>query len=196
MPAGNVHVPSSTEGLIQDPENATLWAKVDEFKAKADDFYSLWQRLRAKRALAAQDPQALQEWNALMGEAESVTAKVSDVEYAINQAKSWTSGFFGIDNMRAGFGDLGLLPFVIAAVAGAIAWLGSWILKGNALDRKLDSLDSMISQGFSPAQAAAALTEQEPTFLTELGGGLGKGLAFAGLAAVVLYFVFEKKRGF
>lgn len=196
MPAGNVHVPSSAEGLENDPENAVLWAKVDEFKGKADDFYSLWQRLRAKRTAAARDPKALQEWNDLMGEAESVTAKVSQVETAINQAKSWAGGFFGVDNVHNGMGDLGLLPFVIAAVAGAIAWLGSWIAKGNALDRKLDSMDAMISQGFSPSQAAAALSDQEPGFLTALGSGLGKGLAFAAVGAVLLYYFFEKKRGF
>jgi len=194
--AETVQVPSAQEGLLNDPENATLWAKVDEFKAKADEFYSTWQDLRARRQAAATNPVVLKEYNDLMGEAESVTAKVSDVEFAINQAKTWAGGFFGMENVRGSFGELGILPFVIAAVAGAIAWLGTWLAKANILNGKLDAIQSLVGQGYSPERAAAAVAEKESTFFTEFGSGLGKGIALAGAVGLLLYFLFEKKRGF
>lgn len=197
MPAGNVHVPSSAEGIANDPDNATLWEKVDEFKGKADEFYNVWQTLRAKRQLAARDPQALKEWNDLMGEAEGVTAKVSDVEFAVNQAKSWAGSFFGVDNVRGSLGELGLLPFVIALVAGAIAWLGSWLTKAYMLDSKLDTIENLASQGYSTSEINHVVNQPaEETFLTKLGGNIGTGVAFAGIAGMLLYFFFEKKRGF
>lgn len=193
-------LPSYSTAVAQDPENAELWAEVQKFKDKADEFYSLYTRLRDKRAAAMRDPKLQAEWNALIGEAAKVEVKISDTQKAINSAVTWVGGFFGIDNvqnsMRNGFGELGLWPYVIALVAGAVAWLTSWIGKGYILDRKLDSVESLVGQGYSPSQAASVVNAEQGTFLTELGGGLGKGLAFAGVAAMVLYFFFEKTRGF
>lgn len=180
-------------------ENGDVWAKVDEFKSKADEFYSQWQRLRNMRQAAARDPESLKEWNELMGEAEGVTAKVSDVEQAINDAKSWAGSFFGIDEYKANMrelGTLGLAPIVIALIAGAIAWISTWLTKAYTLDRKLTYQENLIAQGVSPERAASTASEESGGFFEQIGSGIGNAVALAGLAAVLLYFFFEKKRGF
>lgn len=196
MPAGNVHVPSSAEGLQNDPENAELWSRVDEFKAKADEFYTEWQRLRGMRQAAARDPEALKEWNRLMGQADGVAAKVSDVEQAVNAAKSWGLSVFGLEGMRDGLGALGAVQFVIALVVGAIAWLGTWLADAYQLDRKLTYQEELISQGISPERAALTATEREGDFFSSLGSGIGTGVAIAAGVGLLLYFFLEKKRGF
>ncbi len=198
MPAGNVHVPSSAEGLQNDPANAELWTKVDEFKSKADEFYNEWQRLRGMRQAAARDPEALKEWNRLMGQADGVAAKVSDVEKAVNQAKSWGLSVFGLNGLRDSLGELGAVQFVVALVIGAIAWLGTWLADAYQLDRKLTYQEELIAQGISPERAAETASGEATGggFVSQLGQGIGKGLAIAAAAGLLFYFLLEKKRGF
>ena len=173
-----------------------FWSKVDEFKGKADEFYTEWQRLRGMREAAAQDPETLKQWNALMGEAENVTAKVSDVEQAIQTAKSWAGSFFGYDAIKNGLGDLGAIQLVLAVIVGAIAWLGTWLAKAYNLDRTLTYQENLIAQGVSPERAAATAREETGGFFPEFGAGLGKGIAIAAAVGLALWFMLEKKRGF
>lgn len=177
-------------------ETEGFWVKVDEFKGKADEFYTEWQRLRGMREEAARDPETLKKWNELMGEAENVTAKVSSVEQAIQDAKSWAGGFFGYDNVRNSFGDLGAIQIVVAVIAGAIAWLGTWLAKAYQLDRTLTYQETLIGQGISPERAAATAREETGGLFAGLGEGLGKGLVIAGAVGLALWFMLEKKRGF
>ena len=191
-----------------DAEERTFWGEVEKFKAKADEAVSLWQRLRAKRQAAATNPALLAEYNDVMGEAENITAKISDVERVTNAVsagvtetiKSWLpdwslSGFY--QDSRAN-GELGFLPVLaVGLVAGAIAWLGSWIVKGNIVDRKLTAVENLIADGVSPAQAGALVEEKgDPGPFAAMFGNIGTGIAVAGIAAMVLYFFVEKKRGF
>jgi len=184
---------------MADPtEDAEFWSKVDEFKGKADEFYTEWQRLRGMRQAAARDPEALAEWNRLMGQADGVQAKVSDVEQAIQDAKAWAGSLFGYNGaqMRNGMGDLGAW-FVVALIAGAIAWLGTWLTDAYLLDRKLTYQENLINQGISPERAAAtARDETNGGFFPAFGEGIGKGLILAAAVGLGLWFMLEKKRGF
>ena len=191
-----------------DAEERTFWGEVEKFKSKADEAVSLWQRLRAKRQAAASNPALQAEYNDVMGEAENITAKISDVERVTNAVssgvaetiKSWLpdwslSGFY--QEQRAD-GHLGFLPVLaVGLVAAAIAWLGSWIVKGNIIDRKLSAVENLIAGGVSPAQAGALIEEKgDPGPFAALFGNIGTGIAVAGIGAMLLYFFMEKKRGF
>jgi len=191
-----------------DAENADFWTKVDQFKRKADDAYTLWQKLRAKRQAALTNPALKAEYDSVMGEAEYLQAKASDVERAaatVRQGfaetiKSWLPGFSGAQFYRNARedGQLGFLPVLaVMAVTAAIAWVGTWIVKGNIVDRKLTAVENLIGKGVSPTQAGALIEERgDPGPLAALFGNLGTGIAVAGTVALVLYFFVEKKRGF
>jgi hypothetical protein len=204
-------IASGIEGPTVAPatsEERSFWDEVDRFKAKADEAGRLWQKLRGKRQAAASDPKLQAEYDQVMGQAESITAKVSDVERAVAAAKSGVyetvTGWFGLEGAdmvkreaRAYLGDLGFPQLVIIAVAAAIAWIGSWMADAYIVDRKLTAVENLTAQGI-PIDEAGKIISDKPDGgpLDILAGRVGTGIAIAGLAAVVLYFFFEKKRGF
>ena len=92
---------------------------------------------------------------------------------------------------------MSLAPVLIAVVTAAIAWIGSWLADAYVVDRKLDAVENLTAQGVPISEAGAIIAERgDPGALEIFAGRAGMGVALAGLAAVVLYFFFEKKRGF
>lgn len=188
-----------------DAEESEFWREVSKFKTKADEAYTLWQTLRAKRQAASTNPELLREYNDVIGEAENIQAKISDVERISAAAKSGVvesiTSWFGLEGYNGAIrqpDQLGFLPVLaVAAVAAAIAWLGSWIIKGNIVDRKLTAVENMIDSGVDPATAGSLIEERgDPGPLALFAGNLGTGVAVAGIVAMALYFFVEKKRGF
>lgn len=188
-----------------DAEESDFWREVEKFKGKADEAYTLWQRLRAKRQAASTNPELLREYNDVIGQAENIQAKISDVERITAAAKSGVvesiTSWFGLEGYNSAIRQpkqLGLLPVLaVAAVAAAVAWLGSWIIKGNIVDRKLTAVENMIDSGVDPRTAGALIEEKgDPGPFSEMFGNLGTGIAVAGVVAMALYFFVEKKRGF
>ena len=196
---------ASAPAIMTDPDEQTFWGEVEKFKRKADEAYTLWQKLRAKRQAAATNSALNAEYNDVMNEGEKIASKISDVERVTNQVKSGVSetitswfGLEGYQNAARGLGQLGFIQLAaIALVTAAIAWLGSWVVKGNIVDRKLTAVENMIAGGVSPSEAGALVEEKgDPGPLQALFGNIGTGIAVAGIAAMVLYFFVEKKRGF
>lgn len=204
-------ITSNIEGPATPPETsdeAKFWNEVDKFKAKANEAYELWQELRAKRQAAASNPQLSAEYADVMDKAEDMTAKVSDVEKAVAAVRSGVAGtitgWFGLEGFRNGqraLGEhlhgLGFAPVIIAVVAAAVAWIGSWVAEAYVVNRKLDAVESLTAQGVPYSEAGQIIVDQGPPGALEIfAGRAGLGVALAGLAAVTLYFFFEKKRGF
>jgi hypothetical protein len=194
-----------TPAVITDSDERTFWNEVEKFKLKADEAYTLWQKLRAKRQAAASNPVLQAEYDDVMASGENIAGKMSDVERITAQVKGGVyesvTGWFGLEGLnhaKQQLGQLGFLPVLaIGLVAAAIAWLGSWIVKGNIVDRKLTAVESLIGQGVSPREAGALVEEKgDPGVFGNLFSNIGTGVAVAGVAAVLLYFFFEKKRGF
>jgi len=188
-----------------DTDERSFWGEVEKFKRKADEAMSLWQTLRAKRQAAASNPALNAEYNDVMNQAENITAKMSDVERITNQVRQGAAqtikGWFGLEGYNTaarGLGQLGFIQLIaIALVTGAVAWLGSWIVKGNIVDRKLTAVENLVAGGVSPAQAGKIIEEKgDPGPMAAFFGNMGTGVAVAGIAAMVLYFFVEKKRGF
>lgn len=200
-----------TEGIPDAPDvpldsqERTFWGEVDKFKRKADEAYTLWQRLRAKRAAAVTNAGLQAEYDDVMAQGEDIGAKISDVERMTAQVRegigeritSWF-GLEGVNHAGRQLGQLGFVQFAaIALVTAAIAWIGSWIGKAYIIDRKLDAVQGMIADGVSPREAGAIVEEKgDPGALALFAGNLGTGVAVAGVAALVLWFFLEKKRGF
>ena len=147
--------------IPMDTDERNFWAEVERFKGKADEAYTLWQRLRTKRQAAASNAALNTEYNDVMNEGERIAAKISDVERVTNQVKQGMAetiggwfGLEGVNHLKQNLGQLGFIQIAaLALVTGAIAWLGSWIVKGNIVDRKLTAVENMIAGGVSPAQA-------------------------------------------
>lgn len=191
--------------IPMDTDERTFWAEVEKFKRKADEAYTLWQKLRAKRQAAATNAALNAEYNDVMNEGEKIATKMSDVERVTSQVKQgmletiggWI-GLEGVNDLKREVGQLGFIQLAaVALVTAAIAWLGSWIVKGNIVDRKLTAVENMVASGVSPREAGALIEERgDPGPLNALFGNLGTGVAVAGIVAMVLYFFMEKKRGF
>ena len=189
-----------TPAVITDSDERTFWNEVEKFKLKADEAYTLWQKLRAKRQAAASNPVLQAEYDDVMASGENIAGKMSDVERITAQVKGGVyesvTGWFGLEGLnhaKQQLGQLGFLPVLaIGLVAAAIAWLGSWIVKGNIVDRKLTAVESLIGQGVSPREAGALVEEKgDPGVFGNLFSNIGTGVAVAGVAAVLLYFFFD-----
>ncbi len=188
-----------------EPDEREFWAEVDKFKAKADEAFQLWQRLRAKRQAAQSNPALNAEYTDVMEQGENITTKISDVERAAAAVRKGLAdtitGWFGLEGYQHAarqLGQLGVIQFAaIALITAAVAWLGSWVVKGNIIDRKLTAVENLHAQGVSISDAGDIIAEKgDPGPLTALFGNIGTGVAVAGVAALVLYFFMEKKRGF
>lgn len=193
-------------------EEQSFWGEVDKFKTKADEAYELWRKLRDKRQAAASNPKLQAEYDQVMESADNMGARVSDVEQAVAAVKTgisetiigWGTSVFGLEGVneakreaRAYLGELGIAQFAIVAVAAAIAWIGSWLADAYIVDRKLTAVENLTAQGVSVGEAGAIIADKgAPSAIDIFAGKAGTGVALAGLAAVVLYFFFEKKRGF
>jgi len=193
-------------------EERTFWGEVDKFKVKADEAYTVWQGLRAKRQAASSNPQLQAEYDQVMESADNMGARVSDVEKAVAAVKTgigesiigWGTSVFGLEGMneakseaRAYLGDLGIAQFAIVAVAAAIAWIGSWLADAYIVDRKLTAVEKLVAQGVPIDEAGNVIADKgAPSGIDIFFEKAGTGVALAGIAAVVLYFFFEKKRGF
>jgi len=71
------------------------------------------------------------------------------------------------------------------------------MVKGNIIDRKLTAVENLTAQGVSISDAGNIIAEKgDPGVLSAMFGNIGTGVAVAGIAALVLYFFVEKKRGF
>ena len=188
-----------------DSSEKEFWNKVEHFRGKADEAYSLWQTLRAKRQAAATNPELLAEWNKSIGEAEDLQAKISDVERVAAQAKEgilstvkgWV-GLEGIQTVQRNLGQVGIIQYVAyIAISAAITWISSWIADAYVVDRKLTAVENLTAQGMSPQDAGDLIADKgAPGTLDIFAGNLGTGIAAVAGVGLLLYFFFEKKRGF
>lgn len=187
------------------PDEKTFWSEVDKFKAKAGEAYDLWQVLRTKRQASLADPRLTAEYDDVMTKAEQLTTKASDVERIAAQVKSTTGNtiksWFGLEGYNHAAQKLGSLGFVqvfaIAAIGAAIAYVSGWLGEAYIVDRKLTAVESLVDKGVDPRTAGGLVVDKgDPGPFAGMFDNIGTGVAVAGIAAVVLYFFFQKKRGF
>ncbi|NIT36963.1 MAG: hypothetical protein GTN49_10780 [candidate division Zixibacteria bacterium] len=159
--------------------------------------------MQAKRAAATTNPAIKAEYDKVMSDADAMGSKVSDVERAVATVREGITetiyGWFGLEGIREAknhLGELGIAQFAIIAVAAAIAWITTWITDALTVDRKLSAIENLVDDGVDPRTAGDIIEKNPPTATGEFFGKFGLGLGIAGVAAVALYYMFEKKRGF
>ena len=158
--------------------------KVAEFNAKWDEFQRV---LAAVTATDPKDAELAQEKTELIGRAHLIESMIQKAKDAIN----WANMQMGqlSDTMQ---GNLGVLPAVaiaaaVAAVAGAIAYMSSWISDAYAWSKKAEIARTVVDAGGSPADVQKAIEDAN--------GGLGSLTTVALLAAVGGLVWWSQNRG-
>lgn len=184
-------------------EEASFFDEVERFKAKVDEAQALYRQLERKRAAAATNPTIKREYDKVMSDADEMGAKVSDVERAVASVRTGIAetitGWFGLEGIREAknhLQGLGIAQLAVLAVSAAVAWIATWISEAYVVDRKLTAIEGMINDGVDPRTAGDIIEKNPPTAAGEFFGKFGLGLGIAGAAAIALYYMFEKKRGF
>lgn len=140
---------------------------LDKFRKSVQEFRNAFDTMVQNRSYVAARPEWQAEYNSLFNEGsivkravETVAATVDGVVGAASSAWNSVKDFFGFDGIPPrrpqGLGVLPLLP--IAAISGAIAYMGAWVAKVYIFNRKLEEAKRLESLGVNP-QEAAALTQ-------------------------------------
>lgn len=137
-------------------------AKVNELKARAQEFMSLFSDLETRAGQAAAAGLS-GEYNNLMSRGASIKARVLQVTNAVDGIYNSVSNLFGLSGLgMSGLGNLGVIPLIpIAIIVGAIALMVSWITDAYNLRNKL-----------AAAQAAGANASQ----ITQIASGGSGGI--------------------
>lgn len=181
--------------LAQQPatsEESSWWNSVQKFKEKADEFWSAYKRLEALEPVAMQTPDTARSYNNVMSGGDTITSNIEGVADTIKAAAGWAGGFFGVENIRqAQLGSLGLLP--VAIIVAAISAMGIWLTDAYVEISKLEAIKELTAGGTPVGQAAELVRAGGGGgFATALGSELGKGIAFAALAGVGIWFLMRK----
>jgi len=145
---------------------------IENFKAKAREFWSMWNALGQKKAIVErQSPEIRAEYVNLMTRGQSVRSGIETITGLIDKAgraydsvKIWLSETFGLNGVELEQQtQLGLLPLIpIAAIGLSLAAMGKWISDAYQLNRRLDEIQRLENKGLSPQQAAQVVSKTMP----------------------------------
>lgn len=145
---------------------------IENFKAKAREFWTMWNALGSKRAIVAkQSPEMRREYVDLMARGQSVRSGVETITGLIDRAagaydsvRDWLSDTFGLGGVELERQtQLGLLPLIpIAAIGLSLAAMGKWISDAYQLNRRLEEIQRLENRGLSPQQAAQVVSKTMP----------------------------------
>jgi hypothetical protein len=167
--------------------NETMTAQekstVKDFKDKATEFSQLWNLLsNQSNVVAKATPDIQKEYNDLMNSGSFIKESIQEVTNMIDKAaaayqsvRDWISNTFGLSGIAIDqkASQLGIIPLLaIGVIAAAVAAMGKWVIDAYTLNKKLDKLAELQSQGYT-AQAAADV-------LAKMDGGI-----FSGASALI-----------
>lgn len=197
------HAPTGWEIV---PEDKSFWEKkVDEFKLKAQEFYTALQVLLSLENDPAitSDSKLITEWKELVNRGYKIRDVVQYVTAKIDAAVNWfKSTFSGYDDLEAQelytqqFGAFPLLALVpIAAIAAAAALMVKFVSDVYIFNKKIAEIHKLIDQGIAPEKAAALVKATEPAPLL---GNLSTIVKWGaiGFAAWIIYNEFIRKGKF
>ncbi len=147
--------------------------EVDKLKAKAAEFMSVFMRLSDLEPVARLDSTASLRYDNLMGVATAIRDRVAYVTGLIDGVFDWfASNGSEPPTTVAGMGQLGVLWVPVAVVAGAVAYIVSWLADAYIEVEQLDAVKALIDQGVTPAEAYRLVREQEKGLI----GGFFEGI--------------------
>lgn len=186
-------IPDPLEQQPATSEESSFWATVQKFKNKADEFWTAYKRLEELEPVAMQTPDTARSYDRVMSSGGAITSNIEGVADTIKSAAGWAGGFFGIENVRrqTQLGALGLLP--VAIIVAAISAMGIWLSDAYVEISKLEAIKELTAAGTPVGQAADIVRAGGGGgFATALGSELGKGIAFAAIAGVGIWFLMRK----
>lgn len=170
---------------------------ITDFKAKAREFWTLWERLESREMeVANQSPDIKRQYAELLTRGENIRTKVEWITGLIDKAanayadvKDWLTDTFGLGdlsyNQVAGLGVIPLIP--VAIIGASVAAIGYWIKDAYQFNAKLDEIKRLERRGIPPDQAARIV---ERTFGSKgLFGGAGNIILPLALGAGVLFLM-------
>ena len=153
-------------------------SEYQRFMAKLAEFNRVYDALVGKGRVAATDPELESEYKELMSDADMIKGVIKRATDAIDWVRMQVDQTVSVFN---GMGNLGILPIVAwgaasLAMAGAIAYMSSWISEAYQWAKKAEIAEQMSAAGASGSDIAAAIKQANPWGnLVTLGG-----LALAG----------------
>lgn len=172
-------------------------AEVERLKEKAAEFMSVFTRLRNLESVARLDSSASLRYDNLMGVATAIQSRVSYVTGLIDSVFNWFNDQGSPPpNTVQGMGELGVLWVPVAVVAGAVAYIVSWLADAYIEVEQLEAVQELIAQGVSPADAYRLAREQKEGVISGIFSGIQKNfLLFAGLGLAAYYLPRYLKQG-
>lgn len=181
--------------VASDADELSFLDKVRAFKAKADEMFTVFSRLREKRDIAYSTPETRASYDRVMGRAEGLMSNVQDYVPQIDSVLSFAGGLFGL-NRNQTLGQLGIAPLLLFGIGALITTMTVWIADAWTEYQKLSSIEKYLDQGLSASEAGKLARGEAGTgWLTDvLGGGLGGGIALALVAGGAIFMLMKQGR--
>ena len=140
---------------------------VGGFKAKAKEFWTLWESLNRKAGLVeGATPKLQAEYDLVMDRGlgirkavEKITSIIDSGGRMLDSSRQWIRDRLGLGGMEdqllgmvPGMGALPLIP--IATIGISLAAIGKWMKDAYVVDRKLNLLEKLRRGGMSAEKAA------------------------------------------
>ena len=183
--------------------------EAQQVPAEAVEWWDVWGRLKqiitqldaavasleASREYALSRPNLADEYRAKMAEVQAMKDRAVWLRDTIRNVLST----FGVElsglaaravRATAEPQQLGIIPWLVwPVVAAGLTWLGNKALDLYQFAQRVEEQKRLESQGMSPQQAAAIITQQiEAGTVTGAARTLGTGLVVAGLALAAWWF--------
>lgn len=208
--------PVSAETPPTQQDNTAWYDLIGKWRAAVQNFQTNYQLVASPQdaAAAATDPDLQAKYQAVLADAQTVNQKIQDIDAALSDVQAWLSGAWDTvkgwwESVSGGVSQLfGYSPRVIPGRAVQLGGLGVvWLIPlsvvaagiayvaGKAMDlyqthQQLAAVQTYVNQGYTPAQAAAAVAQAAPA------GGLFSGISdtvkwvVGGTAAMALLWFF------
>lgn len=171
---------------------------VENLKAKAAEFMGVFSRLESLESVARADPAASIRYDNLMGAALAIRDRISYLTGLIDRAFDWfaSNGSQPSDTV-AGMGQLGVLWIPVAVIAGAAAYIVSWLADAYIETEQLEAVQNLIAQGVAPADAWRLVREeQDKGIIGNIFAGIQSNfIVFAALGLAAYYLPRYLKKG-
>jgi len=167
---------------------------IQTFKNRVAKFWNVYTSLQNKADIV---PAAMKDqYDTLMNRGGYIRSTIETLTNTYDEVSNWlsdVSSYFGFNGLNPQLGNLGFAVTVpLAIVVGASALIVKWLSDAYAMNRKLDAIQKLKSQGYDAQQAANIVNK------TTAGGSLisfdflQKPITITGIVVVSLWFANKK----
>jgi hypothetical protein len=169
-----------------DAEQQSLYDRtVANFMAKLKAFYDNFGAMKLQAGFVRDHPELQSEYSGLMERGGFIDTQIQRAKSAIASVQSGWDWFKTV----IGLGDLGVLPLMpiaIAAAAGVVALIASWLTDVYVFSRKVEAIKALEAKGaITGRQAAESILEAGPTGLLDV---LQKNIIWVIVGGALLFF--------